>query len=156
MKKRFRFPGVRLRNIALRTGLLTGVLLSATFVTWLWVANLMPQYEAYASARNILGGTLIVLWMAVPVFRFWRKPVTTFVSGLTAWTLLTITYLTMEMRFSLLESRMGALQVFMLGAICYTFVAAFNWVFQLCAETRHRHVERTAHHVTSEPRRRTH
>ena len=154
MKKKIRFVGIGLRNTALRTGFFTGVLLSATLLAWLWVANQMPQYDANAPLRNILAGGLIVFWMAVPVLRFWRQPVTIFVSGLTAWMLLTLTYITMEIRFSLLESRMGALQVFMLGAICYAFVAVFQWVFQLCWEARHRHVTRTVQPVASGPRRR--
>jgi hypothetical protein len=66
-----------------------------------------------------------------------------FVSGLTAWALLTLAYVAMEMRFTLLESRMGALHAFMLGAISYGLVAVFQWVFLLCAETRHRHVAQT-------------
>ena len=32
---------------------------------------------------------------------------------------------------------MGALHVFMLGAVCYGFVAVLDWVFLMCAEVRH-------------------
>src|SRR6267143_1310414 len=68
-----------------------------------------------------------------------------FVSGLTAWTLLTFTYMAMEMNFSLLESRMGAFHIFMLGGITYGFVAVFHWVFLLCVEARQRHVAQSEH-----------
>jgi len=63
---------------------------------------------------------------------------------LTAWTLLTFTYIGMEMNFSLLESRMGAFHIFMLGGITYCFVAVFHWVFLFCAEARHQHLTHTA------------
>ena len=83
--------------------------------------------------------------MAIPVLRFRNEPAKIFVSGLTAWTLLTLAYIAAEMRFSLLESRMGALQIFMLGAVSYGFVAVFHWVFLLCVEARHRHIAQTGH-----------
>ena len=78
--------------------------------------------------------------MAVPAIRFHNEPAKLFISGLFAWTLPTLTYFASEMHFSLLESRMGALQVFMLGAVCYGLVAVFHWVVLLCAQARHRYI----------------
>jgi hypothetical protein len=75
-----------------------------------------------------------------------------FVSGLTAWTLLTLTYLGMEMHFSLLETRMGAFHIFMLGGVSYGFVAVFHWVLLLCVEARHRHVTQSEQADVSAPR----
>jgi hypothetical protein len=75
-----------------------------------------------------------------------------FVAGLTAWTLLTFTYIGMEMNFSLLESRMGAFHIFMLGGITYCFVAVFHWVFLFCAEARHQHVAQAAQTAASASR----
>ena len=132
-----------LRNAALRIGVLTGIYLSCIFTAWLWVANRIPRLEPFAGIRNLAAGVVILLLMAIPVLRFHNESAKMFVSGLTAWTLLTLTYIATEMRFSLLESRMGALQVFMLGAVSYGFVAVFHWVFLLCAEARHRHIAQT-------------
>jgi hypothetical protein len=160
MAAQLRLLGVRwflwLRNTALRTGLLTGIYLSCIFVSWLWIANRIPQLYPFADVRNLCGGALIILVMAIPVLCFGRNPVKMFVSGLTAWVLLTLVYIAMELRFSLLESRMGALQVFMLGAVSYGFVAVFHWVLLLCVETRHRHVAQATQAAVSPCQRRTH
>ena len=160
MAARPQLPGMRwflwLRNAALRIGILTGIYLSCTFIAWLLVANRFPQLEPFAGVRNLAAGAVMILLMAIPVLRFHNEPAKMFVSGLTAWTLLTLTYIAAEMRFSLLESRMGALQVFMLGAVSYGFVAVFHWVFLLCAEARHRHVAQTGHTAAPASRSRTH
>jgi hypothetical protein len=144
MAARSQLPGMRLflwlRNASLRIGVLTGVYLSSAFVAWLVVANRFPQLERFAGIRNLAAGVAAIVLMLIPVLRFRREPVRMFVAGLTAWTLLTLTYLGMEMRFSLLGSRMGAFHIFMLGGITYGFVSVFHWVFLLCAEARHQHV----------------
>jgi hypothetical protein len=148
MAARPQLPGMRLflwmRNASLRIGVITGVYLSCVFVAWLLVANRVPQLESFAGIRNLAAGAATLLLMLIPVLRFRREPVRMFVSGLTAWTLLTLTYIGMEMRFSLLESRMGALHIFMLGGVSHGFVAVFDWVFLLCVEARQRHVARGA------------
>jgi hypothetical protein len=148
MAARPQLPGMRLflwmRNASLRIGVITGVYLSCVFVAWLFVANRVPQLESFAGIRNLAAGAATMLLMLIPVLRFRREPVRMFVSGLTAWTLLTLTYIGMEMRFSLLESRMGALHIFMLGGVTYGFVAVFDWVFLLCVEARQRHAARGA------------
>ena len=160
MAARPQLPGVRwflwLRNASLRIGVLTGIYLSCIFVAWLFVANRFPQLEPFAGARNLVAGAVIIMLMAIPVLRFRHEPVRIFVSGLTAWTLLTLTYIATEMHFSLLKSRMGALHIFMLGAVSYGFVAVFHWVFLLCAEARHRHIAQTGQAGTSGSRSRTH
>jgi hypothetical protein len=148
MAARPQLPGMRwfwwLRNASLRIGVFTGVYLSCVFVGWLFVANRVPQFEPFAGIRNLAAGAAVIVVMLVPVLRFLREPVRMFVSGLAAWTLLTITYLGMETHFSLLESRMGAFHMFMLGGVTYGFVAVFQWVFLLCADTRQRHIAQTA------------
>jgi hypothetical protein len=147
MVARPQLPGMRwflwLRYAALRTGVLTGIYLSAIFIAWLLVANRLPQLEPFAGVRNLAAGAAVILLLTIPVFRFHNEPAKLFVSGLTAWTLLTLTYVGAELRFSLLGSRMGALQVFMLGAVSYGFVAVLHWVFLLCVEARHRHIAQT-------------
>ena len=159
MAARPQLPGMQwflwVRNSALRTGVLTGIYLSCILIGWLWVANRVPQLDIFAGVRNLAAGAATILVMAIPVLRFRRQPVKMLVSGLTAWTLLTLTYKAMETHFSLLESRMGAFHIFMLGAVSYGFVAVFHWVFLLCAEARHRHVTQAGQEVISAPRPRT-
>ena len=156
MTARPQLPGMRwflwLRNAALRIGVLTGIYLSCIFMAWLLVANRLPQLEAFAGLRNLAAGAAMILLMTIPVFRFHNQPGKLFVSGLTGWTLLIFTYIAAEMHFSLLESRMGAFHIFMLGAVSYGLVAVFHWVFLMCAETRHRHVTQTGN-AASHPHR---
>jgi hypothetical protein len=160
MAARPQLPGVRyflwLRNASLRTGVLTGIYLSCVFIAWLVVANRIRELVPYAEFRNLIAGTILVLLMAIPVLRFRRHPGRLFVAGLTAWTLLTISYIAAEMFFSLLKSRMGALQVFMLGVVSYGIVAVFQWVFLMCAEARHRHVAQSGQTVAPAARHHTH
>jgi hypothetical protein len=148
MAARSQLPGMRLflwlRNRSLRIGVITGVYLSFAFVAWLVAANRFPQLQAFAGIRNLAAAVTVLLLMLIPVLRFRREPVRMFVAGLTAWTLLTFTYMGMEMNFSLLESRMGAFHIFMLGGITYCFVAVFHWVFLFCAEARHQHLAHAA------------
>lgn len=144
MEARPRIPGMRwflwLRIPSLRTGVLTGIYLSCVFVAWLDVANRVPELERYAELRNLVAGAILILVLGIPVLRFRNQPGKLFVSGLTAWSLLTLTYLAAEIHFTLLESRMGALHIFVLGAVCYGFVAVLDWVFRMCAVVRHEHV----------------
>jgi hypothetical protein len=58
----------------------------------------------------------LILVLPVPILRFRHGPGKLITAGLTAWTLLTITYVAAESHFTLLESRMGAFHIFVLGA----------------------------------------
>ena len=160
MAARTQLPGMRwflwLRIASLRTGILTGIYLSCVFVAWLIVANRFPALEPFAGARNLVAGAILVTLLAIPALRFRNQPGRLFIAGLTAWTLLTMTYLATEMYFTLLESRMGALQVFMLGAVSYGLVAVLDWVFLMCAEARHQHMARSGQTTASAGRHRTH
>jgi len=160
MAARPQLPGMRwflwLRIASLRIGTLTGIYLSCVFMAWLIVANRVPALVPFAEARNLVGGAMLILVMAIPVLRFRHEPGKLFVAGLMAWTLLTITYLAAEMYFTLLESRMGAFHVFMLGAVSYGFVAVLDWVFLMCAGARHEHIVHSRQTLISTGRRRTH
>ena len=144
-----------LQNAALRTGVLAGIYLSCVLLAWLLVANRVPELERLAFPRNLAAGGAALLAMAMPVLRFRSHPRRMFVSGVTAWLLLTLTYRASELYYSLLESRMGAFHLFMLGAVSFGFVAVFRWVYLLCAEVRHRHIARAEHAALAMPRRRS-
>jgi len=160
MAARFQLPGMRwflwLRIASLRTGILTGIYLSCVFVAWLEVANRIAELEPYAELRNLVAGAILIVVLGIPVFRFRLRPGRLFVAGLTAWALLTITYIVAEIHFTLLETRMGAFHVFMLGAVSYGFVAVLDWVFLMCAGVRHAHIVQSRQATASAGRHRTH
>ena len=160
MAARLQLPGMRwflwLRIASLRTGILTGIYLSCVFVAWLEVANRVAELEPFAELRNLVAGAILIMVLGIPVLRFRNHPGKLFVSGLTAWALLTITYVAAEIHFTLLESRMGAFHVFVLGAVSYGFVAVLDWVFLMCAGVRHEHIVQSRETVASAGRHRTH
>jgi Ca2+/H+ antiporter len=102
--------------------------------------------------RNLFFAAMLIVLMAIPALRFRKQPVKIFVSGLTAWTLLTVTYIAMEIRYSLLESRMGSFHIFILGLVCYCLVAVFQWVLLLCVKVRRQHFAQTGQRAVSTAR----
>lgn len=160
MAARTQLPGLRwflwLRIPSLRTGILTGIYLSCVFVAWLEVANRVAELERFAGLRNLLAATTLIAVMGIPVLRFRHRPGKLFIAGLTAWTVLTMTYLVTEIHFTLLESRVGAFHVFVLGAVSYGFVAVLDWVFLMCAGVRHQHVVQSRETPASAGRRQAH
>jgi hypothetical protein len=160
MAARPQLPGMRwflwLRIASLRIGVLTGIYLSCVFVAWLEVANRVAELVPFAELRNLVVGAILILLLGIPVLRFRHQPTRLFIAGLMAWTLLTMTYLVAEMHFTLLESRMGALHVFMLGAVSYGFVAVLDWVFLMCAGARHQHMAQSCETTAAAGRHRTH
>jgi hypothetical protein len=134
-------PGARwfswLRNATLRVGVLTGVYLSVVLGGWLVVANRVPESANYAGSRNLTAAALMVLLMLIPACRFVRSPLRIFYSGITAWSVLTATFLVLGLFFQRLYSRMNPFQVFMLGAIAYGVIAVVAWVLRMTWATRH-------------------
>ena len=144
MAARSQLPGMQRllwrRNPALRAGMQAGAYLSVTFMTWLLLANHVNRLEPYAGVRNSVAGAAMIFLFAIPVLRFRQEPAKMFLSGLTAWIILSFTYLALELHYSLLASRMGGAQLFVLGGVSYAFIAVLNWVFLMCAEARQRHI----------------
>ncbi len=145
-------PGSRwfawLRNLALRVGVLTGVYLSIVLAAWLIIANRIPWSANFAWTRNAIAEVLVALLVLVPVGRFLKSPAQLFVSGVTAWFVLTLTYAGMGLYFQRLYSRRGPFHVFMLGAVAYGVVAVVAWVIHMVWTARH--------HPMGVSRRRTH
>jgi len=160
MAARPQLPGMRyflwMRISSLRTGILTGIYLSCVFVAWLEVANRVAELTPFAELRNFVAGAILILVLGIPVLRFRNRPGRLFVAGLTAWTLLTMTYIVAEINFTLLESRMGALHVFVLGAVSYGFVAVLDWVLLMCAGVRHQHMAQSRESAVPAGRHHTH
>ncbi len=160
MASRTKLPGVRwflwLRIAWLRTGILTGIYLSVVLLGWLAIANRISSLERFAETRNLIAGGALIAVMAIPVLRFPRKPARLFATGLAAWAVLTVTYLFAETQFTLLESRIGAFNLFMLGAVSYGFVAVLDWVFLMCAGVRHEHIVHSRENMVAASRHRPH
>jgi hypothetical protein len=129
-----------LRSSTVRAGVLVGIYVSFIFVAWLLIANWIPQLAPFAAIRNYFAGTVLLLTLGIPIVKYASQPGRLFLSGATAWTILTLTYMTMELHFTLLSSRMGAFNLFVLGIISYGLISVFEWVFLMCAHVRHRHV----------------
>lgn len=132
MIARFSPPGYRwlhfFGNVPVRVGLYTGVCLSLVFTGWILVANRLPLLEPLAKQRNIAATILLVLIAAMPVLRFLRSSADLLVSGLLAWSVLTLTYRILSFYFVHLEVYYSAFHVFVLGAIAYLLFATLSWV----------------------------
>ena len=132
MMEGFHPPGYRwfhvFRNRPIRIGVYTGVCLSLVLVAWILIANRAPFLEPFAGQRNLLAALLLILIAAMPVVRFLRSPGDLLVSGLLAWSLLTLTYRVLTFFFSLLEEYYSAFHVFVLGAVSYLLFATLSWI----------------------------
>jgi hypothetical protein len=160
MAARHQLPGMRwflwMRIASLRIGILTGLYASCIFIAWLLVANRIAALVPYAETRNLVAAVALVTMLAIPALRFRRQPGKLFIAGLTACAVLTLTYIAAELHFTLLESRMGAFHVFMMGAVSYGFLAVLDWVFLMCAWVRHEHVVQSRQAAASAGRHRSH
>lgn len=137
----------------LRTGVLTGVLLSLTLGLALLMANRMPRLEALALVRDILSAAIFGLVMLIPLGRFWRSPIQLFISSMVAWGLLVLAYVGMGNIFGNLYARARTPGVVLAyGAALYGLLSVASWVFGMAHEAvRHppspvRRRPRHAHH----------
>ena len=109
-------------------GIYVGVCLSLVLTAWLIVANRVPVLERFAWERNLAFMVAVALFAALPVLRFLRSPGSLLLSGLIAWTLLSLVYRGHCIYFSALSHRMGAFHLFMLGSVFYLFAAVLSWI----------------------------
>jgi len=132
MSANFSPPGYRrfplFRNAPVRVGIYTGVWLSAVVTAWIVLANRVPFLEQLAGQRNVGATLLLILLSAMPVVRFLRAPADLLISGVLAWSFLTLTYRVLAFFFVLLEDYLSAFHVFVLGAVAYLFFATLSWV----------------------------
>ena len=112
----------------MRAGIYAGVCLSSIFVLWVLVANRVPQLEIFARERNIAAVALLVFFASVPMMRFYRSPLNLLASGMLGWSLLTLTYLLLWLKFVDLGQNYSGFHVFMLGAVTYFIFATLSWV----------------------------
>jgi hypothetical protein len=125
-----------LRNSAFSLGVLLGVCFSGIGLAWLLLANRIPHLDQFASERNIALAVAFVLLGFVPTCRFMKSPGRSFLSGITAWAILTLTYSVTELPFPRLATRLSAFHLFVLGCMVFGLLAAFSWVMNLVVMLR--------------------
>jgi hypothetical protein len=108
--------------------LYTGIWLSLVFVAWVMVANRVPFLEPLAQQRNVIATLLLAAIAALPVLRFLASSAELLVSGLLAWSVLTLTYRILSLKFTLLQSYYSSFHVFVLGAVAYLLFATLSWI----------------------------
>jgi hypothetical protein len=132
MPANFSPPGYRwfhfFRNAPIRVGLYTGVWLSAVFVAWVLIANRVPFLEPLAQQRNVIAALLLATIAAMPVVRFLRASAELLISGLLAWSVLTLMYRILSLKFILLQYYYSTFHVFVLGAVAYLLFATLSWI----------------------------
>jgi hypothetical protein len=117
-----------LRGAAVRTGFYAGVALSVVFAAWIVVANRVPFLEPVAVIRNFVATSLLLAIASVPVLRFFRSPGELLLSSVLSWSILTLTYATLCLEFSLLDQYYSTLEIFVLGAVVYLLLATLCWI----------------------------
>jgi len=120
----------------LRAGISVGTGLCVLSITWLLVANRVPFLDRFALERNLAAAAVAGVLLLVPVCRFLKSPGYLFLSGLIAWTMLTLGYGAMVNQFPALDERMGTFHLFVLGAIAYGLIATLVWVTNLVIHLR--------------------
>jgi hypothetical protein len=132
------------RNPALGLGVLLGICFSGAGLAWLLLANRVSHLDQFASERNLALAIIFGLLALVPACRFMKSPAQSFLSGITAWTIVTAMYALMELGFPRLATRLSAFHLFALGCVVFGFLAALAWVMNLVVvlrqdHQRHRH-----------------
>jgi hypothetical protein len=132
MPANFSPPGYRwfrfLRNAPVRVGLYTGIWLSVVFLAWVLIANRVPFLEPLAQQRNVIATLLLAAIAALPVLRFLTSSWELLVSGLLAWSVLTLTYLILSLKFTLLQYYWSSFHLFVLGTVAYLLFATISWI----------------------------
>lgn len=117
-----------LKDSAFRMGVYIGICLFVVFAAWLVVANRFPIFDQFALERNVVAIAVMVLFAAIPILRFIRRPGKVLLSGATAWAIFSFLYRVIGIFFAGLLSWHGAGQVFMAGIVLYLIAATLAWV----------------------------
>lgn len=149
MPANFSPPGYRwfdfLRHAPAKVGIYTGLWLSVILVAWVVIANRVPFLEPLAQQRNVIATLLLALTASMPVIRFLRSPGDLLISGLLAWSVLTLAYRILSLKFVLLQVYYSTFHVFVLGAVAYLLFATLSWIGMIVWRARaaqHTHVSR--------------
>jgi len=128
-----------LRDSAFRLGVYIGLCLFGVFGVWVVVANKFPIFERVAFERNALAFAAAVLFAAVPVVRFRKRPGSLLGAGLIAWAVFSFLYRLICLYFTGLPLWHTAWQVFIAGALLYLIAATLAWIVGLVLRVRASH-----------------
>lgn len=125
-----------------KCGLYTGALLVITMLGALVAANRIPALEPYAIERNAISYSLFMLFMLLPVIRFWRRPLKMFGAGIIGWTIFAAAYDIAGMVFvNLFDAvRHTPLVALCEGAVVYGVCAVATWVIAMCILAGHHQI----------------
>jgi len=119
----------RVSNPALRTGLYAGGLLVLIMIISLIAANRLPWLESRALERNAVCYSVFVLFMLIPIVRFWNRPARMFASGVMAWAMFVIAYDIAGMFFrNLFQILRTPFEALLEGVLVYGVCAVVAWV----------------------------
>jgi len=132
-------------------GVYTGALLVIVMMGALVAANRIPALERYALERNAISYGLFMLFMLLPVVRFWNSPLKMFGAAMIAWTLFVIAYDVGGMVFqNLFDSvRHTPLLALSEGVVVYGVLSVLSWVGGMILHAR-RDLMRPGRKVASE------
>jgi hypothetical protein len=134
---------------ALSTGIYTGALLVIVTFGALVAANRMPWLDNRALERNAVFCGLFIIFMLIPIVRFYNRPVQMFTSAMIAWGMFVVSYYLAGMFFhNLFDVLRTPLQALIEGAVVYGFFAVSSWVASMALHARHEAIEsrRGQHH----------
>jgi hypothetical protein len=134
------------RNPPVRTGVYVGLAMSVVFTTWIFIANWVPLSARFAMERNVCALALLLCLASVPVLRFYRTPDAMLLSSLIGWSVLSVTYELLCLRFILLKEHYSTGQVFVIGALLYLILATLSWVGNMVWRVRRAHHLSHPHH----------
>ena len=123
----------------LETGIYMGGLLIVLMIASLFVATHMPGMERYALERNAVCYALFVIFMSIPIARFFNRPVQMFGSALIGWIVFVVGYdvagIFYPNLFQLL--RHEPFLALIEGAVVYGVTAVGAWVLGMVLVARH-------------------
>jgi hypothetical protein len=129
---------LRTPHPVLWTGIYTGALLIIVMLGALVAANRVPTLEPHALERNAASYCLFVLFMLIPIARFWNQPLRMFGSAMIGWVLFVGAYDVAGMVFrNLAESvRHDPFLALIEGAVVYGLGAVVSWVGEMILHAR--------------------
>jgi hypothetical protein len=135
---------------ALTTGIYTGALLVIVTFGALVAANRMPWLDNHALERNAVFCGLFVIFMLIPIVRFYNRPIQMFTSAMIAWGMFVLGYYIAGMFFRNLFDVLSRtpFQALIEGAVIYGVFAVGSWVVAMALHARHEAIEsrRRQHH----------
>jgi hypothetical protein len=142
-----------IHDSGVRTGVYAGLTMAVVFITWLFVANRVPELDRVAMQRNVVTAAILLIVFLIPIVRFMWHPVRLLTSTMIAWSLFSLCYRGLCISFGGLSERYSAMRVFTLGTVMCMIVATLSWIVTVIWKTRETHmahqhrVSHLNHHV---------